>query len=260
MGRNPVSREPGKRIGTLRVRLDRDVGRGNMGHRQRASLAVPLRLDSQGVFHAVHDGKWYEATTQRELHDKVKAAVATAVELVWRRYIVVKYTAESSEIDDTGFRSDRSGERFDLEDDRAKLSGERISHGRVSGAGVITGIDLDWEIVEYSDAFAPPEDRTRSVRSKRDVYTLNVSEDGKKPRLEERVHSPTEQGDDALPVGCMLWTPAREAFLRQIRDAIGKLDARMVALFNGVGDELAARVDAALEYRGDRLLGPGGAE
>lgn len=243
----------GKRVGTLTVRLDRVVGRGTISGPERSKVNVELGLDSLGTFHASYDGKWHQAKTQAELIEKIRAAIDTAVEMVWRRYIVVKYTAESSEVDVTGLRTkSNSGYEFDLYEDRAKLAGDPNSHYD-RDPKVIVGLKLDWNVVEYSDPFTQPENKTKSVRSKRTVYTVCGNEETGPVEHTGGVH---EQDDDALPVGCMPWTEEREAFLRQVRDAIGKLDTRMVALFNGVGDELAKRIDRAIKH-GNRLLGPG---
>jgi hypothetical protein len=63
-----------------------------------------------------------------------------------------------------------------------------------------------------------------------------------------------KQDDDKLPVGAVPWTAEREAFLREVLAALGKLDARMVELFRGDPDQLSRRLDAAVRQGSARLL------
>lgn len=248
----------GKKIGMLTIRLNREIGRGGITGPERSKIQVELRLDSQGTFRVSYEGKHYEAKTQKELHDQVKAAVDTTIDLVWHRYIVIKYKAEASDLTPSGRTEDNSQRDLDLDEDRATaLAGDKLTRWDREPKA-ITGISLTWDVLDFSDPFVTPEDKTKTVRMKRRFWQQPVTDDDGEPAgHEEKTGTPSETDDDVLPVGCMLWTPAREEFLRQVRDALGKLDARMVALFNGVGDELAQRIDLALQQRADRLLSDG---
>jgi hypothetical protein len=55
-------------------------------------------------------------------------------------------------------------------------------------------------------------------------------------------------------MGPVPWTAEREAFLREVLAALGKLDARMVELFRGDPDQLSRRLDAAVRQGSARLL------
>ena len=60
--RGPV-RAPGKKVGTLSVKLERKTSRYDY-----ASIEVELRLDVHaGTFHAEYEGAWYDARTKDEL-------------------------------------------------------------------------------------------------------------------------------------------------------------------------------------------------
>ncbi len=230
-----MSQKPGRKIGKLRVTLDRQVSRY-----KRASTTVELRIDDTGLFWAEHDGEWYKAYTQAELEAQLKKAIDKTINLEWTRYIVVDYSANAWPLNDAG-RPNTSGYHisFDLARDRAELADPD------DGQHIITGISLKWDVFEYSNSYALPEDKKKIVRMSRAVH-----EDGS-------TSSVSEESDDALPDGAVLWTAEREAFLRTVLEALGRLDAKMVELFRGAPDELAKKLDEARFFSADRLLGPG---
>ena len=93
------------------------------------------------------------------------------------------------------------------------------------------------------------------VRMRREVNCRLADRDGEgRETYEEVVGSPNEQDDDQLPTGAVPWTVKREAFLREVLAALGQLDARMVELFGGDPDQLARRLDAAVQQGSARLL------
>ena len=47
----------------------------------------------------------------------------------------------------------------------------------------------------------------------------------------------------------MLWTAERESLLRDVLKALGELDRRMVVMFRGDPDKLAAQLDAVASGR-----------
>jgi hypothetical protein len=239
-------RAPGKKVGKVAVKLDRQITRY-----RRAEISVELRLDSNGVFHAKYESQWYEAATQSELTEKIRKAAERTIDLEWTRYLIVQYEATAwPEDGDTGRPESTGGyETLSLDDDRGKLARDpeavKLSH-RLRDR-VITSIDLHWVICDFSQPYALPEDKRRTARMRRDIDMQRVlpDEDDGDCTYREVIGSPEEQGSDALPVGAVPWTAEREALLRDILKALGRLDARMVALFGGDPDRLARQLDAA---------------
>lgn len=228
---------PGKKVGTLVIHLDRVVAkvRWGMCSDHKAKFVVDLRLDTRtGVFHAQYDGVWYSAKTQAELHDQIKASVKHSVELVWERYIVISYDATVRRLN-----------KNRLDENSYITYSIDMNHSRKR---TVTGIDLTWSVVDYTQPWTRPEDRV-SVRSKRE---LSYDADSHT----EHLGDPHEQKDDSLPAGAVLWTAEREQFLHDVLEALGKLDTRMVALFGGAPDELARKIDV-IATSGHRLLEPG---
>lgn len=242
--------KPGKKVGTLRVKLDRVTGRSNgvLRYQEKAHFDVELRLDSKGTFHAAHGGRWFSAKTQLELHDLVKGSFDSTVDVTWERYLVVDYTATAKPLITGSSRTESCwSDNYSIKDDRQKLKGDPTTDRRSRSPHAITGISLEWEVVDYSSPYHPPEEPEKTVRMKRELGTHKVRNDeGDDTDVYELVpYDPREMDNDALPKGAVVWTAEREALLVGIRDALGKLDAKLVALFRGEPDELASKIDRA---------------
>lgn len=231
-----MSQRPGRKIGTLAVKLDRKKNRYTW-----AKVEVELRFEiTSGTFYAMYEGNWYEAKTKDDLSAQIKAAATKAMSIEWKRYIQIDYEAEGHPIDDEkSGRPAMSGQyhTFEIDHDRNKFG---------SGWGdtdkfAINAIKLQWTICEISEPYPLPEEPSKSIRAKREVNIRHYGSD----QGEEQIGEPTEWEDDVLPPGTLLWTPEREAVLVEILAAIGKLDARLVGLFRGDAHELAGKIDAA---------------
>ena len=240
-----MSRRHGKKIGTLEVMLDRKKTRYKW-----ATVEVELRFEiHNGQFYAQYEGNWYLATTKAELAAKIKIAATKSLSLEWKRYLQVDYSASAHPIADpkTG-RPRQSGQyhRFEIDDDRSKFS----FYDGVPFA--ISEIKLDWSVCEISEPYPLPEDPKKRIRSRRDVTTRACDDDDGEPV--EQIGDPAEWEDDVLPAGTFLWTPEREALLREILTALSKLDQRLVDLFSGDATQLARKIDAAMQGDPSRLL------
>lgn len=247
-------RAPGKKVGTLRVRLERMTSRSHHAH-----VEVELRLDvDRGMFHAPYEGAWYGAPTKEELLVKIRRAAEKTVDVAWTRYLVVDYRATAWPLRGDSGRPCSSGSyrELSLDEDRLSLSrpdpDTRGAHGAVCA---ITSIDLHWSVCEFSTPYAVPEDSRRIVRMRREVLCQRGYDDDEGREIyREVISDPSEQEDDRLPAGAVRWTAQREAFLREVLSALGQLDARMVELFRGDPDQLARRLDVAVERGSGRLL------
>lgn len=232
----------GKKIGKLVIRLDRVIQKVRWGGSgdHRAEFSVDLRFDFHtGDFFVEHDGKWYSAKTKEALEAKVKKAVERTIDLVWERYIVVSYEAAVRPVDPILNNVDgTTSNTYSIKDERDDLVKRSIRHGTKT-THVVAGIELTWEIVEYTKPWARPESG-KLVRSKRDVRS---GWDGDERR--EYIGDPYENDDDELPDGAVLWTKEREDLLHEILAMLGKLDAKMVDLFRGDAEGLAKKLDAA---------------
>lgn len=248
-------RAPGKKVGTLRVRLERKNSRYDY-----ASIEVELRLDvSAGTFHAQYDGAWHDAPTKDELSAKIRQAAQKTIDVEWSRYLVVDYTARAWPLDGDSGRPEASGrnETLSIEDDRAALAREPQADrwGDRYRTHVITSIDLHWAVCEFSTPYALPEDKKKTVRMRREIdVQLGDRDDEGSETYREVAGEPIEQDDDRLPVGAVPWTAEREALLREVLAALGELDARMVELFRGDPDQLSRRLDAVVQGGPLRLL------
>jgi hypothetical protein len=245
---------PGKKVGVLRVDLQREGAR----HDQK-SVEVELRLSVQsGTFHARYEGQWYEARTKDELADQIRQIASKTADLSWTRYLVVEYTARAYPLDgDSGRPAGGRHRTLELDEDRATLAQdtEAEAWSDRASAHVITSVDLHWRVCELSDPYPLPEDKRKKVRMRREVDSqLADREEEGKETYQEVVGDPSEQDDDLLPAGAVPWTAEREALLREVLAMLGQLDARMVELFRGGPDELARRLDAAAQPGSARLL------
>jgi hypothetical protein len=246
---------PGKKVGTLRVKLERRTSRYDY-----ASVEVELRLDvHDGTFHAEYEGTWYDARTKDELSAKIRQAVQKTIDVEWSRYLVVDYEAKAWPLDGDSGRPETSGhyETLSIDDDRALLARDPKADAwdRRSYARVVTSIGLHWQVCEFSTPYTLPEDKKKTVRMRREVdCQLTHRDDDGRETYREVVGAPSEQDDDKLPIGAVPWTAEREAFLREVLAALGKLDARMVELFRGDPDQLSRRLDVAVQQGSARLL------
>jgi len=230
----------GKKIGKLTVTLDRvthKVRWGGYGD-EKATFPIDLRFDFHtGDFHAEHDGVWYSAKTKAELEKKIKKAVERTIDLVWDRYIVVHYEVTAKPLERTNAPSLNTGNVYGIDDDRAALA----ERWRKKTHSVIAGIDLAWEIVDYTRPWTRPEDK-KIVRSKRDVDFFE-NDEGK---LVEHLGDPNEGDSDDLPTGAVLWSKEREQLLHDILKMLAELDRRMVDLFRGDAEKLAEKLDGLM--------------
>lgn len=249
-----MAKPPGKKVGALHVRLKRMT---SIHH--RATIDVELRLDvGSGTFYATYEGQQYDAQTKDALADKIREAADKTIDVEWTRYMVVGYSAKAWPLDGDSGRPNNSGsyETLGLDDDRATLARDPKAErwDRRSETRVITGIDLHWEVCEMSTPYTLPENREKTVRMRREVDCQLIDRADESEGYREVVSAPSEQDDDSLPIGAVVWTAEREALLREILAALGKLDARMLELFSGDPDKLARQLDNAAQRDPGRLL------
>ena len=242
-----MSKHPGKKIGTLEVKLDRKKTRYKW-----ASVDVELRFEMHhGTFHAQYEGNWYSAKTKDALAEQIKAAATKALSIEWKRYIQIDYEAKGWPIEDEKSRRPATSGQYhtyDLDDDRTKF--DSVLSRRTDAKHAICAIELHWSICEISEPYNLPEDPNKRVRAKREVGIHGWGPDTGK----EQIGEPEEWEDDVLPPGTLPWTPEREAVLAEIVNALGKLDARLLALFTGDVEVLAGKIDAAAQTDPSRLL------
>ena len=241
-----MSKHPGKKIGTLEVKLDRKKTRYKW-----ASVKVELRFSIEsGTFHTKWEGNWYSAKTKDDLAEQIKTAATKSLAIEWKRYILIDYEAKGWPIEDAkSGRPATSGQyhTYELDDDRTKFDGK---NARGNDKHAICAIELHWALCEISEPYALPEEPSKRVRAKRDVGIHGWGPDTGKEQIDE----PQEWEDDVLPPGTLPWTPAREAALAEIVAALGKLDARLLELFTGDAEALAGKIDAAAQTDPSRLL------
>ena len=255
---------PGKKVGILSVKLERKRSRY-----EHASIKVELRLDvHDGTFHARYEGAWYDAKTKDELTAKIRQAAQKTIDVEWTRYLVVDYEAKAWPLEGDSGRPETSGhyETLSIEEDRATLARDAKADkwSDRKRDRVVTSIDLHWHVCEFSSPYRLPEDKKKTVRMRRNVDCRIVDRDdgrgtpdgsGAEGRsYQEVTGEPSEQDDDGLPVGAVPWTAQREAFLREVLAALGRLDQRMVELFRGDPDRIARQLDAAAQRDPARLL------
>ncbi len=219
-----------------------------------------MRLDVQdGTFHAEYEGTWYDARTKDELSAKIRQAAQKTIDVEWTRYLVVDYEAKAWPLEGDSGRPKTNGQydTLSIDEDRATLTRDPQGNkwSKRNCTRVVTSIDLHWHVCEFSTPYALPEDKNKTVRMRREVdCQLDDRDDDGRETYREVVGAPSEQDDDKLPVGAVPWTAEREAFLREVLAALGKLDVRMVELFRGDPDQLARRLDAVAQQDPDRLL------
>lgn len=238
----------GKKIGTLVVRLDRKKDRYH-----HAEVTTDLRFElSSGTFFADWEGKTYEAKSKDALSAQIKVVATKLLSFNWTRYIFIDYEAKGWPLEDEKVgrpTTDGQYTTFELDDVRGKI--DRYEKKLF----VVCGIDLHWSLADVSDPYPLPESPGTLVRSCRSVDVWNYGE----KKGQQHFGEPREWKDATLPAGAVPWTPEREALLAKVLRALGRLDARMVELFQGSGDALAKRLDAA-QIDPSRLLATPNAE
>ena len=243
-----MSKHPGKKIGTLEVKLDRKKTRYKW-----ASVDVELRFEiTNGTFHAQYEGNWYSAKTKDDLAAQIKIAATKSLSIEWQRYIQIAYEAQGWPIEDEKSRRPATSGQYHtyrLDDDRTKFD-DKINSADRSEKHAICAIELHWSICEISEPYALPEEPKKLVRARRSIDVWRWGSDVGK----EKIGDPEEWEDDVLPSGMLLWTPEREALLAEIVASLGKLDARLLELFTGDAPALAAKIDAAAQTDPSRLL------
>lgn len=238
-----MSQRYGKKIGKLKVKLDRKKTRYKW-----AEVEVELRFEIvNGTFYAQWEGNWLFAKTKDDLAAQIKVAATTSLSLEWKRYIQIDYEARGWPIEDEkSGRPATSGQyhTYEIHEDRTKFDERREKKH------VICGIQLHWSICEISEPYSLPEDPNKLVRAKREVNVATWGPDTGKEQIDE----PQEWEDAVMPPGTLLWTAEREKVLVEIITALGKLDARLLALFMGDAVSLANKIDAAAQTDPSRLL------
>lgn len=233
----------GKKIGQVTVVLDRLVDeRPKFGciarNEKNDRIVVDLRFDTHtGLFHSKFEGEWFSAKTQDELKDKIKKVADVKVDLVWKRYITISYHAEVMRPGGHG-GTDGYGSTYlglDRADKQRRFARDEEPYS------VIKGIELGWDIFELSEPYKLPG--KHAIRSRREFDTEKRTV-GQAMQLE----------DDEIPENTVEWTEEREKFLVHVREALSKLDAKLVELFSGDMEQLAEKLDAAAHFSLGRLL------
>ena len=251
-----MSQKPGKKIGTLRVKLDRKKDRYN-----HAEVSMGLRLEIHtGTFYAEWEGVLYKDQTKEGLSNQIKAVATKSLEMNWTRYLVISYEAEQYPLEDerTGRpAADGQYRTLDIDDDRDERMGQITYASNKDDANrkmVTCSLKLQWSLRDVSDPYPLPEDPKKIVRSIREVDQWHYRSSKGTPIEGERIGNPTEWDDAKIPTGYVPWTADREALLRDIINAISQLDRRMVDLLNGAPEDLAKKLDAAAQTDPSRLL------
>jgi hypothetical protein len=184
---------------------------------QRVSFV--LRLDGAD-FIAEHGDVWYVSKSREALTAKMDEVARVAVDVRFARYIELDYSAQAKPVD--SWRSSWREEDLDINESRKRGKARREIHG----------IKLQWKLVEYSNAFTLPGDDHEERFMKRDVDEKGHAEESSQTTVTK------------LPPGLIHYTKAREDLLRSIIEALGEIDAKLVELFRGAPEEVAARLDA----------------
>jgi hypothetical protein len=239
----------GKKIGKLTVKLDRKKSRY-----QWVEVEVELRFDiKDGTFWSQYEGVWYHAETKAALSEQIKDVATKALSIEWKRYIQISYEARSWPIEDVKSRRPACNGQFKELDLHDRSKAPKLSKfDRDDAEYVVCGLELHWSICEISEPYPLPEDSKKMVRAKREVGVWHYGTE----KGQEHIGEPREWDDAELPAGTLLWTPDREAVLAEVVAALGKLDARLVELFAGDAETLAARIDGATTDPGRLLTSP----
>lgn len=180
---------------------------------RNATCSFVLRLnEKEGLFIAEHGDFWYTSKSREALQAKMDEVAKVTLNLEWTRYLHIKYEAT-------------------VPATRSWMGGTttlEVDEGRDDKTEIL-GIELKWDVVEYSNAIhLPGDDGERFMKRE-------VDDDGESSTTQETVKS--------LPAGLVPHTKAREELLRQFRDALTTIDAKMVKLLRGSPEAIAKRLD-----------------
>jgi hypothetical protein len=205
-----MAKLPGKKIGPLWIEI------GD----QRIELE--LRIDARtGRFYTAHNGETFEAASVDELKAKVSPAVKVANSLTWTRYIELNYESHDA-------RSSWG--------DRRGLTERPPSFVR--------GISLTWTVKDFSSKHIPARETDEVILER------EVSEDGTTD-LATVASRTSGRGPHRkyaeIPPDAILYTPEREAALREMRNRLTALDRELRAVLAGDREEVAARLDQPLK-------------
>lgn len=220
-------RLPGRKAGSLRIRVA-----------QSEYATFELRVDiERGDWIVAIGDSLYRCADKAKLEGYVEKLLQLQRAVTWTRYLVIDYEAEGP--GDFGNRR-----RYAPDDKRRDRDVE------------VAAIRLDWEVWDYSDPIQHPG-QTIPRRKSREVFiherkAAELEEDegivwSNRDELPDEYYS-TEGWlhDNKIPDGAVVFTPDRHALLRSIRAAMGRLDGKLVAVFNaGTPAELAAKLDRA---------------
>lgn len=203
-----MAKVPGKKIGPLWIDLN--------GQR----IQLDLRVDTRnGRFYTEHEGQVFDAATVDELRAKAAPAVEVSQGLTWTRYIVIDYQS-------TDAASSRSwNEDRDLTD---------------KPPAFVKAIRLHWTVKDFSNKHVPTR-CDEEVILERDVLDDGTTD---LPSVASRTHGRGPHRKHAtLPDGAILYTPEREAALRDIRMRMTALDRQLRAVLAGDPAEVGTRLE-----------------
>jgi hypothetical protein len=222
-----VSRKPGKKIDTFDVRTPFQT------------VTVDLRCDTaSGMFYVEYNETMFENADVRALKQEVNDAVVAAASVSWARYIVIEYEAKTGERFRDGDYS-YYGDSLAIDKDRPVEARTKqladpaydADYDDDESNKVVYGIELSWFVCEYSDPLNVGRGRTARLLRHVNEQTGEASK-----KIEQ-------QRDEEIPDNAILFSDSRLAVLRELRDAIGKVDHQLVQLFRGARADVAARLD-----------------
>lgn len=179
---------------------------------KEATASFVLRLNSvTGDFIAEYGDHQYVSKSRDALKAKMDEVARVTLDLKWSRYLLIKYEAEVPYKDNW-----MSTTTLGIDVPRSKDQ-------------IVYGIQLTWEVVEYSDAIQLPGQGERFMKRE-------VGDDGEPSGVQETVSE--------LPDGLVPYTKGREETLLRLRAALGVVDAKMVELFRGAPDRVARMLDS----------------
>lgn len=211
------------RYGRLPKKIGEIVAETGLSGGRAPKATFVLRLDSAtGEFIAEHGDTLYVSLTREALQAKMNEVAKAVAAIEWTRYLVIEYVATASPQDSWRSRDEELSPR------------ERRKKGTT-----IYGVRLTWEIKDFSGEIAiPGQDAVHMVR--------NVDDKGKPSDAQTTV--------DSVPANAIVFTEGRLALLKAIADTFTKIDAKLVDLFRGDAESVAAQMDA---FAGKKLLPEG---
>lgn len=187
----------------------------------RGKAIFPLRLDERaGRYFAMHGELVFDSTNLEALKKHMKVVAEAEQALSWERYIELTYTAT---VEGEGTRVRDYNAELDLGDKRPK-------------GVIVRGLRLGWRVVEYSSIFTPPGNQP--ARKHRTISRKGTPSKGTPSNHHEVVGV-------ELPKGLIPYSETRVAFLQSMCLALTDLDAKIVELFRGSAEAVAARIDGA---------------